>query len=752
GRTQYGRNRDDWGNWFGCNNPNPIFHYVLDLNYLERNPHLQPPPLRQDIRVGDSRVYPIAPIISHCDTKYRPLGAIPRFTSACGTMVYRDQLFGPEYENVTFTSEPVYNLVHARKLQPEGVSFQSLKLQEGEAEFFRSKDPWSRPAGLHVGPDGALYVADMVREVIEHPEWIDDELEKTINVRSGEELGRIYRIAPVNTPRRAFKRLDTLDTAGLVKALDSPSGWQRDLVQRMLIWRNDLSAVPLLEELATNASSATTRLHALCTLEGMNALTEDLTLRLLADPHPGVRRHAIRCLEHFECEEADPLNWHDKLKPLVHDADPFVRLQLAYSLGEFPAAWSANLLGQTLLEGQDDRNQVAAALSSLHKQNLGTVFELVQQQSPRSPLAAQVAALAVQMNQADVLSSWFTQFSSDPSTWKTLREWFLLLGSAKQDLWKRLGPENSSQLTALLENARQITRSQNESAALRTDAMRVLGHQPSLQKQDVELLLSLLDPLSAPQLQQTALETVLSIPNESIPQQLIAHWPRLSPTLRKILLDGLLARVSWTEQLLAAIQADQIQASVISTEQQQLLLQHRALPVRTQAELIFGKLESNRSPILKEYLNVVSLLDAEARNLERGQELFKKKCQSCHRLQNEGQHLGPDLTRLLNRSPEALLTAIIDPNQSVEAKYLQYQILTVEGQTWNGILKEETATSLTIALPDGKTKTIPRSELELFQASQLSLMPVGLEKDLNLDQMADLIKYLIHQTSQEQAE
>ena len=117
GQTQFGRHRDDWGNWFGCNNPNPIFHFVMDERYLRRNPHAKYPSSKRDIRQGPVDVFPIGPFISHCDTKYRPLGAKPKFTSACGVMPYRDTLFGPEYQNATFTSEPVYNIIHARKAQ-----------------------------------------------------------------------------------------------------------------------------------------------------------------------------------------------------------------------------------------------------------------------------------------------------------------------------------------------------------------------------------------------------------------------------------------------------------------------------------------------------------------------------------------------------------------------------------------------------------------------------------------------------------
>ena len=110
---------------------------------------------------------------------------------------------------------------------PRGSDSQAGVLaREQNTEFIRSNDPWFRPTALHVGPDGAVYVADMYREVIEHPEWIHDELERQIDVRAGEDRGRIYRIAPVGATRRPSPRLHALNTIALVAALDSPSGWQ----------------------------------------------------------------------------------------------------------------------------------------------------------------------------------------------------------------------------------------------------------------------------------------------------------------------------------------------------------------------------------------------------------------------------------------------------------------------------------------------------------------------------------------------
>ncbi len=107
----------------------------------------------------------------------------------------------------------------------------------------------------------------MYRGVIEHPEWIPDEWEAKLDLRAGSEQGRIYRVYPVDKKPRAIPRLDRLDTAGLVAALDSPSGWQRDTAQRLLMHRRDPAAIaPLRALVARQPQRPKTRVQAIWTL------------------------------------------------------------------------------------------------------------------------------------------------------------------------------------------------------------------------------------------------------------------------------------------------------------------------------------------------------------------------------------------------------------------------------------------------------------------------------------------------------
>ena len=396
GQTQYGRNRDDWGNWFGCNNSNPGWHYAVADHYMRRNPHVAAPPSRIDL-TGSRESFPAGRVITHCfiPQPTPPEGTPGRWTSVAGVMIYRDDLFGPEYAGNLFVGDSVYSVVHRMVLKPQGVTFRGQRaVDEQRSEFLGSADPWFRPATIQTGPDGALWVADLHRFVIEHPEWIVPELTAKLELRRFCDKGRIYRIYPVDKKPRPIPRLDKLDTAGLVAALDHPGGWQRDMAQQMLLWRADKAAVAPLEKMVLQSKRPLARLHALCTLDGLGALRPEIVIRGLADEHPGVRRHAVRLSESLVAA-SPPLG--DALLKMAADPDAQVRLQLAYSLGEWNDPRAGRVLARLALEGADDRYLAAAALSSAvpHVQTMIAALEAGQgNPSARATLLGHLKKLA----------------------------------------------------------------------------------------------------------------------------------------------------------------------------------------------------------------------------------------------------------------------------------------------------------------------------------------------------------------------
>lgn len=188
GRTQCGRHRDDWGNWFGCNNSNPLWHFPLRFDSLLRNPLVSAPRAYVDVPVepGAAPVHPASETLE----RFNQPDQANRWTSACGPTIYRDEWLGPQFTGNAFICEPVHNLVSRQVLSPKGSIFTSDRAEdERSSEFMASTDPWSRPVSVRTGPDGALWVADMYRLVIEHPEWIPTDVQRKLDIRAAATAG-----------------------------------------------------------------------------------------------------------------------------------------------------------------------------------------------------------------------------------------------------------------------------------------------------------------------------------------------------------------------------------------------------------------------------------------------------------------------------------------------------------------------------------------------------------------------------------
>ena len=329
GVTQHGRVRDDFGNWFGCENSRSLFQFPLPGQYARRNPQVAAPPPNVTVPAypDANRIFPI----SHGPARYNDPAAAGHVTSGCGLGIYRDTLLAGLSGNA-FTCEPVHNLVHREVLTTDGITFTSRRAEEErESEIVASTDNWFRPVQARTGPDGALYVVDMYRFLIEHPRWIAAERLAQINARAGAELGRIYRIVPKGKPLRDVRDLSKLGSAELAAGLDTPNGTERDRVHLELLTRGGKDAVATLEKAVLVSGQTEVRVQCLGALDGLQALTPTLLARLLADPQPGVRQQAVRLCEKFTGDESLVL----ALASLATDPDRGVRYQLALTLGEF---------------------------------------------------------------------------------------------------------------------------------------------------------------------------------------------------------------------------------------------------------------------------------------------------------------------------------------------------------------------------------------------------------------------------------
>ena len=751
GATQFGRHRDDWGNWFGNDNSRWLWHYFLPEHYLTRNPYLAVGSLTRMLAnyPGANRIF----AASQPQQRFNWPGQLFEVTSACSATPYRDDLFGPEFENSVFICEPANNVIHREVLEPQGVSFTSHRAAtDTNSEFLASTDNWCRPVMVKTGPDGALYFADMYRLVIEHPEYFPDELKQRPDLRAGDDKGRIYRIYPSEAKLRRPPRLNQLGGAALAAALDSPNGWQRDTVQRFLVQSRNTEAVPELERLVRQSKNPKTRLQALCALAGLQSLTSELLLTALKDSHWAVRRQAV-VLGEPRFGQSGQLD--ARMLAVEGDPDLRVRYQLAFNLGEWKSAAAGQVLGRLMLKDWDDEAMQTAALSSTPTHLDQIVREVFHE--PKSPLlppslVEHLVGLAAEMSRepelSDALSRIATPRGDHYELWQmagiaglldaldrrdmSLAQFQTQAGGALEKSLVKLGP--------IFVYARHVASDSSFGEPERLGAVRLLGRGLTEGAKDTELLGELLGPQNTTSIQTAALAGLRRRNGPQAGQVLLKSWRTSGLIQRQEVLNTLFSRAEWTEVVLGAIEDGRIQPGELGTLQRQKLLNHSVAAIRKRAAKLFSSTNSDRKRVVESCKAVAELEGDSAK----GHELFTKNCSICHRLRGEGQSVGPDLGTVADKPVQELLVAILDPNQAVDPAYTAYTAVTKDDRELSGVLVAESPNSISLRTPGGLQEQILRNNLAQLTSSGRSLMPEGFEAGLKQQDLADLITFILN--------
>ncbi len=756
GPAQFGRNRDPWGNWFGQQNSYPLWHYVLEDTYLRRNPHFAPPdPRRQLILPPNPKVFPA----KQPQKRYHSFEQSGRFTSACSATIYRDELLFPSTTwdgkpvMFGFTCEPFHNLVQRYEIVEQGVSFRARRADDGPVDFFASRDRWCRPVMVRTGPDGALWVVDMYRYMIEHPQFLTPQGRKELApyYRSGQGRGRIWRVYRRRAPPRRMPDLTRLSPAELVHVLESPNGPLRDLAQELLLQRGSQDAVLHLQHLLARSKSPLARVHALWTLQGLGALQPQQVQQALADPHPGVRRQGLRLAEPLALKHPQVLQ-----AALALEKDPHakVRLQLLCSLGQWPSPEAARTLGRMLLQTRADPFLRAAGFSSLNEKNLPGVIRQVfrDPQADQAPdLLADLLAQAIAWGQEATVRDALAELLG-PSNQAPLRLRLLAVAAAQEaawargkELWQLFPPQEPQtkklrlQVEQLTQQARKLLQQEPADVHLGAVAVRLLLWQKEHRREDWQRLARLLQPQVPLPVQQAAMAHLGKQNDDQVARLLLDAWRGFGPRMRREAFSVLASRPGWTLKLLKAIEQGTVARSDLDAAmRQQLRLSPHAQVKKRAAKLLAAPTSSQRREVLRRYQAALRL----AGSAKRGREVFKKHCSACHRLDGVGYDLGPNLRSLSDRRPETLLRSILDPNASVDGKYVTYLAITDDGRVFTGMMASESGSSITLVNQENKRTTILRNRLEALQSTGKSLMPEGLEKELSPQDVADLIAYI----------
>ena len=789
GHGQFGLTFDDFGNRFVCSNRNPCRHVVLENRYLKRNPHLAVPSVMHDVSPAgaDSRVYPISRTWT---TSTLHAG---QFTAACGVTIYRGDALPKEFQGNSFTCEPTGNLVHRDVLKPQGATFTSKPGRKG-IEFLATKDEWFRPVNLANGPDGALYVVDMYRAVIEHPQWVPDELKNRPDARLGDDRGRIYRIMSKEPFSRDPKgsaasiaakhpQLSEASTAELVTLLEHPNAWHRTTASRLLYERQDKAAGKPLKALLIDIDKPqTARVHALWALAGIGGfelqLTRDLTQgesrrrRILVNRRPRRVAPRSRLAEQLLLVvEASNLTYSPRSLRDFHIFDLDLRgdFQWLLTAGAAPRKESPiSNVSVTPVKGPWMRWAYANAVAGVEEALMGYTIILFTTNSVKSywhsdeglPLFQMLAEAVGSRGRWNDTTATLRQLNAlnPKNAYPRYRQWAFemrlagMLGLSAgfsrrgKDFYKAISRLPNAERAKVAAFFAQVIK-QVESTKLPTD-QRLRG-MPLLQHAETRQAVPVLTKLALTESNRRVRIKAIGLLDSFYPgkadKQLLAKFKTETPEVKRAILDlfvsndtGFAAKARMT-LLLDAIAAKRIPINELDPARVRRLTRYRDKTIRDRAKkLLAAAIPADRKKVLAEYQEALTL-KADAK---RGRAIFKKNCATCHRIGDIGVNVAPDIGDSRTKTPAQLLTSILDPNRAIDNNYISYTVVLKTGKVQTGIIATETSSSITLQQPENKRLTLLRRDIEVLKSNGVSLMPVGLEKNITVQQMADLVSFI----------
>lgn len=379
---QWGMTQDAWGRTYTTPNSDPLLLDLVPRHYGARNRNQGAVSFLGRSIVSDKSVYPVHPTPGvnrgYQKGTLREDNTLRTLTAACGPAWYDSDALGEGFRSSAFVCEPAGNVVKRYVFSDKGGVPSGSNAYEGR-EFLASTDERFRPVNAITGPDGALYVLDMYRGVIQHKLFLTPYLRGQIESRrlqSPVDCGRIYRIAREGETGSARPRLSGASNEELVRLLSHEDQWWRLTAQRLLVERGAVEAAEAVRAVSRDGSSEVARLHALWTLDGIGTITKGDVEAALADAAAPVRMAGVRLAERFL---ADP-GIVERIEQFTRSGEKWERVQAVCTLGELPGSQRVPLLGAVLREHGGDRELRDAAVSGLGGLEAATIRELTQDQ------------------------------------------------------------------------------------------------------------------------------------------------------------------------------------------------------------------------------------------------------------------------------------------------------------------------------------------------------------------------------------
>lgn len=779
--STFGLTMNDIGDRFPSSGGNPA-RYALPLprDYLARNPHVSTPGSTQiaadygnGYRLSDPHPWRVKRGKDPAWVKFYGQRETNSnyFSGGCSTTFYGGRLFPDEYHGNVFYCEPSLNIVHRSVVTRDGAGYVARRApDEQESEFLASTDQWFRPMNLRVGPDGALYIVDMYREIIEDYSAVPRFLQQQYGLNKGKDHGRIWRLRPVqknSTSRAVLGRATVME---LTQALADDNPWRRSTAQRILIEQDFPDTRDSLVQLIRNRGTAPSGvIRALQTLRSLKLLKASDVQFALVHEHYGVRLHGLRL--------AGP--WIDsnqvlrgQLIGLRKDQDPRVRLQLAMTLGESKQGWPVESLVDLAQRHGSERWMATAILSSANNRNGGRLLlellskielssgarglleSLAKTVGGRRDVEQMAATLRVVSSlNTDIQKACLTGFVGGLSNggspalesrdgWASLTRFLRSDDAEVRELAARLAAElpvaEGDRLTVMFAEAAETALDSGCELEKRREALQLLASAPFEALAPAASLL--LDSRQPPSIQESAI-TALGISNdERAAEVLLKAWPGFSPASRGAVLRTIFARRNRLPALLEAIEEKIVHPRDISGVQREQLKTIPDVNLSERAGRLF-KESSSEAEVTNRIARYSRALGNKVDPV-RGKVVYQKNCVVCHKLGEHGNEVGPSLGSIAGKPDESVLIDILDPNGKIDPEYKLYLIAAKGGKAHAGVLGSESPTSVTLKRVDGGIDVILRKDIIKMTASEVSLMPANLHTQISPQDVADMIAFL----------
>jgi len=700
--------------------------------------------------------------------------------------------FPAEWRDVAILANPITSSINCVKIvrNPDGtVTAKHLP------DLLTSTDDWFRPVNIEFGPDGCLYIADWYNKIVSHNEL------PTTHPDRDKSHGRIWRIRPKGQTPSVVPNLYKVPAGELVEHLKSPflgvkrAAWHQ-IADRPA--KEVEGLVPALRTLAADeAQESTTRIHALWSLESMKRYDGPLMASLLASEDDALQREAIRSLAHLGLK---PEQVAAKVTVFIDSPNVKLRSQAIRTLDELNAASAETIdvlvsfcrptlpgnalggayersferyLARKALEKYPEEltaylssalaakqpathlvwamqalgNDAAGAFASLwdqvkdRKLNLPDliiisqmakdkkVFEVV---SPKfqNPVDAQYLVELALSKVEDTYSPALAKLLVQPISHLLSSQDLAVQKVALDAVQKFDPPVDSGLLIPLLTGTHQIQ-------ALDALSLRATANKASF--------VAVLDDAKASQASWLAALSALSKCDPALSQTYALARVQKAPSDKSALIATLGKTTHGTATLLHLLQKKLIESSDLSFD---LVDRIRAVhPKNKEALALFKAAEEGRKAEKKAALSrlpvLIKLAEKSGGNPEIGRALFQGMCLSCHLVGDQGVGIAPALDGSAAREPEALLTAMLDPDAAVEGAYVLYRLITKQGDIFEGAQLRSDELGTIVAAIGGAQTFVPAHQIARGQfAGSRSFMPTGLLSGMADEATEHLLAYI----------